>query len=65
MKGWPAEIADFVRSVATIGDADTFGEEMQKLIDAGIDGVTLNLVPNGHDPEMVMLAGESATRAMG
>ena len=65
MKGWPAEIADFVRSVATIGDADTFGEEMQKLIDAGIDGVTLNLVANGHDPEMVMLAGESATRAMG
>jgi alkanesulfonate monooxygenase SsuD/methylene tetrahydromethanopterin reductase-like flavin-dependent oxidoreductase (luciferase family) len=65
MKGWPAEIADFYRGVATIGDADTFGEEMQKLIDAGIDGVTLNLVPNGHDPEMVMLAGESATRAMG
>lgn len=65
MKGWPAEVADFYRSVATIGDADTFGEEMQKLIDAGIDGVTLNLVPNGHDPEMVMLAGESATRAMG
>ena len=65
MKGRPAEIADFVCSVATIGDADTFGEEMQKLIDAGIDGVTLNLVANGHDPEMVMLAGESATRAMG
>ena len=38
---------------------------MQKLIDTGIDGVTLNLVANGHDPEMVMLAGESATRAMG
>ncbi len=64
MKGWPAETADFYRSVATIGDADTFGEEMQKLIDAGLDGVTLNLVPNGHDPEMVALAGESATRAM-
>ena len=38
---------------------------MQKLIDAGLDGVTLNLVANGHDPDMVMLAGESATKAMG
>ena len=38
---------------------------MQKLIDADLDGVTLNLVANGHDTEMVMLAVESAMNSMG
>ncbi|MEO0492083.1 MAG: LLM class F420-dependent oxidoreductase [Actinomycetota bacterium] len=65
MKGWPAETAEMYKAMGTVGDADTFGEEMQKLIDAGLDGVTLNLVPNGHDPEMVALAAESSLKAMG
>ena len=65
LHGWPAEMADMYKAMATMGDADTFGEEIQKLIDAGLDGVTLNLVPNGHDVEMVALAAESANKAMG
>ena len=64
LHGWPAEMAGMYKAMATMGDADTFGEEIQKLIDAGLDGVTLNLVPNGHDVEMVALAAESAKRAM-
>ena len=41
------------------GDPDQVKEQIQGLIDLGLDGVTLNMPANGHDPEMVALAGET------
>ncbi len=60
--GWPAEVADLMRPRMTIGDADTVGEEMEKLRDAGIDGVTLNLATNGHELAPIALAGDVVGR---
>ncbi|MEM9201421.1 MAG: LLM class F420-dependent oxidoreductase [Actinomycetota bacterium] len=65
LHGWPAEVAAMYKGMATMGDPDSFGEQIKAMIDAGLDGVTLNLVPNGHDPEMVALAAECADAAIG
>ncbi len=63
--GWPAEVADMMKSRWVIGGPDEIGEQIRNLVDLGIDGVTLNLMFNGHDPEMVALAGETVDAALG
>ena len=65
LHGWPAEVADLYRVMGTVGDPDTFGEQIRAMIDAGIDGVTLNLCTVGHDPDMIALTGECADAAIG
>ena len=65
LHGWPPEVGDMYRQMGTVGDADTFGEQIKAMIDAGIDGVTLNLCTVGHDPDMIALAAESANKALG
>jgi len=65
LHGWPEAAADLIRARATIGDPDTFGEQMADLIAAGLDGLTINLCANAHDPELVALAGETTSRAIG
>ena len=36
-----------------MGDADAVGEQVQKLIGIGMDGITANLPANAHDPDAV------------
>lgn len=57
--GWPAEVAELMAPRMTLGGPDDIGEAMQELVDVGIDGVTLNLAANAHDPELIALAGET------
>jgi F420-dependent oxidoreductase-like protein len=47
-----------------IGDPDTVGERIAALIGLGLDGVCLNMVADGHDPETVAFAGEVVTKAL-
>jgi F420-dependent oxidoreductase-like protein len=47
-----------------IGDADLVGEQVQSLIALGLDGVCVNMVADGHDPEAVAFAGEVLTKAL-
>ena len=47
-----------------IGDPDTVGERIAALIGLGLDGVCLNMVADGHDPENVAFAGEVVTKAL-
>ena len=42
-----------------LGGPDEVAGRVQDLLDLGLDGVTLNMPANGHDPEMVALAGET------
>jgi len=63
--GWPTEVVDLMVPRLTLGDPDEIGEEIRDLVDAGIDGVTLNLVANAHDPEMIALAAETTDAALG
>jgi len=36
-----------------VGDPDSAGEQVQRLIGLGLDGLTFNLPANGHDPDAV------------
>ena len=63
--GWPAETIDLLRPIMVAGGPDDVGESIRELIDAGIDGITLNLMANAHDHEMIALAGEVVGAAIG
>jgi F420-dependent oxidoreductase-like protein len=47
-----------------VGDPDTVGEQLAKDMTAGIDGFTLNMIPNGHQPGRVALLGETAAKVV-
>ncbi|MCC5953845.1 MAG: LLM class F420-dependent oxidoreductase [Acidimicrobiia bacterium] len=49
-----------VDSMLDIGDPDEVGEKLQRVLDAGADGITANLAANGHRPENVELLGATA-----
>jgi F420-dependent oxidoreductase-like protein len=51
-----------LRMVLTLGDPDEVGEQVQELLDAGLDGLVVHL-PNPHDLDVVALAGETLTAA--
>jgi F420-dependent oxidoreductase-like protein len=63
--GWPAETIDLIRPIMVSGGPDDVGESIRELVDAGIDGITLNLMANAHDHEMIALAGEVVGAAIG
>ena len=59
-KGWPNEIVEMAKGILVFGDPDTVGEQLQACMDAGLDGLTLNLPVNGHKTERIALLGELA-----
>lgn len=58
LHGWPAEAAAMIRPMMTIGGPDEFGAQIQEMIDAGLDGITMNLATTAHYSDMISLAGE-------
>ncbi len=63
--GWPAEVVELMVPRLTLGDPDEIGAAMVELKDLGLDGVTLNLAANAHDPELISLAGETVGKVFG
>ena len=59
-KGWSDAVVDMAKNILVFGDVDTVGEQLQASMDAGIDGLTLNLPVNGHKTERIGLLGELA-----
>jgi F420-dependent oxidoreductase-like protein len=51
------------RMVLTIGDPDEVGEQVQALVEAGLDGLIFH-VPNPNDLDGIDLAGETVTKAL-
>ncbi len=65
-EGLPDQVRETMSETILVGDPDVVGEYVQKeLMGRGLDGVVFNLPANGHDPEMVALAGETLRRAIG
>jgi F420-dependent oxidoreductase-like protein len=52
------------RPMAVAGDPDAIAEQVQALVDAGIDGMTISL-PDVHDTEKVALAGRALAPVLG
>ncbi|MGQ0433929.1 MAG: LLM class F420-dependent oxidoreductase [Microthrixaceae bacterium] len=48
-----------------MGDADAVGEQVQRLMALGLDGITANLPANGHDPDAVTRTVEVLRAAVG
>jgi len=46
------------------GDADDVAEQVAVLRAAGLDGIVVNMIVDGHDPESVALAGHTLTNAL-
>jgi len=65
VKGWNDSVMDMIRKVLIFGDADTVGERIAEAVAMGLDGVTVDLPVNGHNPERVALLGEIASKALG
>jgi alkanesulfonate monooxygenase SsuD/methylene tetrahydromethanopterin reductase-like flavin-dependent oxidoreductase (luciferase family) len=53
--------APFLALVA-MGAPDDVGAALSDLLALGVDGLTLSLPANGHDPAMVELLGETASK---
>jgi F420-dependent oxidoreductase-like protein len=54
-RAMPPQALEVARSFLTIGGPDEVGEELQRRLDLGLDGLTISLNANGHDPERVGL----------
>ncbi len=52
----PADLQARIKATFIIGDADEVGSKVQGLLDAGLDGVVVNM-PDSHNLESVALAG--------
>ncbi|MEM9133305.1 MAG: LLM class F420-dependent oxidoreductase [Actinomycetota bacterium] len=65
LKGWPAEMFDMVKPMLAHGDPDTVGEKLEGFMAAGLDGIALSLMANGHKPGRITQLGEVATKVLG
>jgi F420-dependent oxidoreductase-like protein len=53
-----------IELMGIIGDPDEIGEHVQRLLDAGLDGITFS-IPDVHDLETVALVGETLAPLVG
>jgi F420-dependent oxidoreductase-like protein len=62
----PENVRRTIESALIVGEPDDVGEFVQReLLARGLDGVIVNLPLNGHQPEIVRLAGETLRKALG
>jgi len=64
-KGWNDAVMDMVRKALIYGDPDTVGEEIERAVGLGLDGVTVDLPVNGDLTERVELLGSLCLKALG
>jgi F420-dependent oxidoreductase-like protein len=64
-KGWNDQIVAAAKQQLVFGDPDTVGEAMQAAMDAGLDGLTVDLPVNGHLTERIHLLGEIGAKVLG
>ena len=53
----PADLQTRVRGMFILGDADEVGAQVRELLDAGLDGLVVNM-PDAHDVDQIELAAE-------
>jgi F420-dependent oxidoreductase-like protein len=62
----PENMRRAIESALIVGAPDDVGEFVQReLMARGLDGLIVNLPLNGHQPEIVQLAGETLRKALG
>jgi F420-dependent oxidoreductase-like protein len=62
----PAPMKERISQVMVLGDPDTVGEFVQrKVVEAGLDGLVVNLPANGHELDAIALAGQVLGKVLG
>ncbi|MEQ1703924.1 MAG: LLM class F420-dependent oxidoreductase, partial [Ilumatobacteraceae bacterium] len=64
VKGFSEEIVEMMKLILIYGDPDTVGEKLVATMNTGIDGMTINLAANGHNPDRIALLGQVASKAI-
>jgi len=67
LENWPARLKldpERLRGTLIVGDPDEVGEQVRSFVDAGLDGLVVNM-PSPYDPDALALAGETLSRAFG
>ncbi len=64
VKGWSDQVLGMVKGMILYGDPDTVGEQMQAMVDTGLDGLTINMPVNGHITDRIGLVGEIANKIL-
>jgi F420-dependent oxidoreductase-like protein len=64
VKGWSEQVLGMVKGMILFGDPDTVGEQMQAMVDTGLDGLTINMPVNGHITDRIRLVGEMANKIL-
>jgi F420-dependent oxidoreductase-like protein len=59
-----ASTRDQILAMVTYGDPDAVGEQLAAALATGVDGFTISLPANGHDPEIVELCGQVARKVV-
>ncbi|MEE2678366.1 MAG: TIGR03560 family F420-dependent LLM class oxidoreductase [Myxococcota bacterium] len=65
VKGWNDVALETIRKALIFGDTDTVGERISDAVAMGLDGITVDLPVNGHNPERIALLGEIARKVLG
>ena len=65
VKGWNDAARETIRKALIFGDSDTVGERISDAVAMGLDGITVDLPVNGHNPERIALLGEIARKVLG
>jgi len=63
-KGWSDAHIEAVKRALVTGDPDTVGEVLADAVAKGLDGLTVDLPVNGHNPERIALLGEIANKVL-
>lgn len=58
VKGWGDAHIEMAKSTLICGDPDTVGEILQDAVAMGLDGLTVDLPINGHNPDRIGLLAE-------
>lgn len=62
----PDPLKENLSRMVLVGDPDTVGEFVQrKVVEAGLDGLVVNLPANGHELDAIALAGQVLGKALG
>ncbi len=62
----PDHVRENISRMLVLGDPDTVGEFVQrKVVEAGLDGLVVNLPANGYELDAIALAGQVLDKALG
>lgn len=62
----PEHVRESISRALVLGDPDTVGEFIKtRILDAGLDGIIVNLPAGGHEPENVRRAGRTLSSVLG